>query len=103
MICLYVLLLVLGLSVLRRAATIFEKTLVLGVTLTIGLQALMNIMVVTGMAPTKGIALPLLSSGGTGWILTGAGIGLIIAVDRATAKDESSTPPVPNMDCALPR
>jgi len=102
-ICLYVLLLVLGLSVLRRAATIFEKTLVLGVTLTIGLQALMNIMVVTGMAPTKGIALPLLSSGGTGWILTGAGIGLIIAVDRASAKDESRTPPVPSMDCAMPR
>ena len=102
-ICLYVLLLVIGLSVLRRAATIFEKTLVLGVTLTIGLQALMNIMVVTGMAPTKGIALPLLSSGGTGWILTGAGIGLIIAVDRAATRDEAGTPALSTMDCALPR
>ncbi|MDG2291825.1 MAG: FtsW/RodA/SpoVE family cell cycle protein, partial [Phycisphaerales bacterium] len=74
----------LGLSVARKAGTIFEKALVLGVILTIGLQALMNIMVVVGLAPTKGIALPLLSSGGTGWLLAGAGIGFIWAVDRAS-------------------
>ena len=35
--------------------------------------------VVTGLGPTKGIALPLLSSGGTGWILTAASLGLLIA------------------------
>ena len=84
---LYVLLLLMGLNIVKRAGTIFEKTLALGITLTIGLQALMNIMVVIGLAPTKGIALPLLSSGGTGWLLTAAGIGLLWAIDRAAESD----------------
>ena len=79
---LYVLLLLLGLNIIKRAGSIFEKTLALGITLTIGLQTLMNITVVVGLAPTKGIALPLLSSGGTGWLLTAAGIGLLWAIDR---------------------
>ena len=86
-ISLYVLLLVLGLNIIKRAGTIFEKTLALGITLTIGLQSLMNIMVVVGLAPTKGIALPLLSSGGTGWLLTAAGIGLLWAIDREADAD----------------
>ena len=42
----------------------------------------MNILVVTALIPTKGIALPLLSNGGTGWLLTAFCIGLIDAIDR---------------------
>ncbi len=53
-----------------------------GIVLTISLQAAINMFVVTGMAPTKGIALPLLSSGGTGWMLTAFSLGLLIAIDR---------------------
>jgi cell division protein FtsW len=60
----------------------------LGVLATVAYQALINLMVVTGLAPTKGIALPLLSSGGTGWILTAGSLGLLIAMDRAHARDE---------------
>jgi cell division protein FtsW len=48
----------------------------------VGVQALINICVVTGLAPTKGIALPLMSRGGTGWILTCLSIGLLISMDR---------------------
>lgn len=80
---LFVALMLVGLRIARRAELMFEKVLVLGVTLTIGLQALFNIMVVTGLAPTKGIALPLLSWGGTGWLTTSACLGLVWAVDRA--------------------
>jgi hypothetical protein len=47
-------------------------------------QAMINLLVVTGMGPTKGIALPLLSSGGTGWVLTAASLGLVCAIDRST-------------------
>ena len=50
--------------------------------LTFGLQAVINLMVTTGMAPTKGIALPLVSRGGTGWILTAFSLGLLISMDR---------------------
>ena len=56
-----------------------------GVIITVALQAIINIGVVTAMLPTKGIALPLLSSGGTGWILTAASLGLLVAMDKLVA------------------
>ena len=60
----------------------FSQLLGLGILLTFGLQAVINIAVVTGMAPTKGIALPLVSHGGTGWILTAASLGVLVSIDR---------------------
>lgn len=79
-----------GVSVVRRAPTAGLRLLGLGVVTTFGLQAVMNLMVVTGLAPTKGIALPLLSSGGTGWILTAASFGLLISIDRESARSDGS-------------
>lgn len=70
------------LSVLKRETSRFMRLVALGVLLTVGIQAMINLGVVTGLGPTKGIALPLLSSGGTGWILTAASLGLVIAMDR---------------------
>lgn len=77
-----------GLSIIRREKEPMLKLVGLGVLSTIGLQAAINLAVVTGLGPTKGIALPLLSSGGTGWILTAASVGLLLAMDRAQARDE---------------
>lgn len=76
-----------GLSIVRRQNSPLLKLLGLGVLSTIGLQALINLAVVTGIGPTKGIALPLLSSGGTGWILTAASLGLLIAMDTDWAPE----------------
>ncbi|MFG0248105.1 MAG: FtsW/RodA/SpoVE family cell cycle protein [Phycisphaeraceae bacterium JB051] len=61
----------------------FGRILGLGVLLTVGLQAAMNLAVVTVLVPTKGIALPLVSSGGTGWILTAFALGLVVSLDNA--------------------
>ncbi len=61
----------------------------LGVLATVGFQALINILVVTGLAPTKGIALPLLSRGGTGWMLTCFSLGLIVSMDRKLAREDA--------------
>lgn len=58
------------------------QLLVLGVIATFALQAIINLVVVTGLGPTKGIALPLMSSGGSGWIMTAFMLGLVVAVDR---------------------
>ncbi|MAB72985.1 MAG: hypothetical protein CMJ54_10825 [Planctomycetaceae bacterium] len=60
----------------------FSRLVGFGIVLTFGLQAVINLMVTTGMAPTKGIALPLVSRGGTGWILTAFSLGLLISMDR---------------------
>ena len=62
--------------------TRFQRLLGLSILLTIGLQALINVTVVTGLAPTKGIALPFVSSGGTGWVLTAFSVGLLLAIER---------------------
>jgi len=53
---------------------------------TVGLQALINVTVVTGIAPTKGIALPLLSSGGSGWVMTGFALGTVLAIERVAVR-----------------
>jgi cell division protein FtsW len=81
-IALFVVLIWTGLAVVRREPNAMLRLFVLGVTCTVGLQAIINLAVVTALAPTKGIALPLLSSGGTGWIVTAFSLGLVMAVDR---------------------
>lgn len=75
-------LMICGLAVIREHRHAFGRLLGLGVLLTVGLQALMNLAVVTGLVPTKGIALPLLSNGGTGWIMTAGAIGMLVGLDR---------------------
>jgi cell division protein FtsW len=63
-----------------------RQLLALGITATVSLQAMINLLVVTGLAPTKGIALPLVSSGGTGWILTAFMIGCLASMDPTHAR-----------------
>jgi cell division protein FtsW len=65
----------------------------LGIILTLGLQALINLGVVTVLLPTKGIALPLMSAGGTGWILTAAALGALVSLDRYAACYASESAP----------
>ena len=81
-VALYAAILAAGVAIVRRQPAPMLKLLGLGVLSTVGLQAIINLAVVTGLGPTKGIALPLLSSGGTGWILTAASLGFLVAIDR---------------------
>lgn len=84
-IMLFITLVLLGLATMRRAPTSdggFARLFAFGVTVTVGLQALINMAVVTVLAPTKGIALPLVSAGGTGVLCFCAAIGLLSGVPR---------------------
>lgn len=72
-------------GVVRDARSPFARLLAVGIMMTVAAQAIMNIAVVTVVVPTKGIALPLLSSGGTGWVLTAGAVGLAAAIDRLNA------------------
>ena len=71
-----------GKRAMEGAPTEFGRLLALGATLTVGLQAAMNIAVVTVSVPTKGIALPLVSAGGTGVIFFCILLGLLVNVAR---------------------
>ena len=48
----------------------------------IGVQALVNMMVVVGLLPTKGIPLPFLSAGGSSLVVSALGVGLLLSVSR---------------------
>ncbi len=88
-ICLYAAIALGAVKIVRGADLLTLKLVATGVAATVTLQALINMAVVTGLGPTKGIALPLLSSGGTGWILTAGMLGVLAAINRPTPEIES--------------
>lgn len=79
---LFIALLASGLAIVLREPDRLLRLVGTGVLVTVGAQAVINLAVVTGLGPTKGIALPLVSSGGTGWILTAFSLGVLVAMDR---------------------
>jgi len=70
-------------GVIRACADPAGRLLALGIALTLGLQAAMNIGVVTGSLPTKGISLPLVSAGGSGAVFLGALVGVLANIARS--------------------
>ncbi len=74
--------LVAGLLHLRRAPNLFHFLLVLGCVLLISMQAIINLGVVTGMLPTKGMSLPFISAGLSNLLLMGMLIGIILNTQR---------------------
>jgi cell division protein FtsW len=69
-----------GLRIYFRTPDDFGKYLALGVTAMIVVQAFMNISVVLGMTPTKGIPLPLVSYGGSSLVSTLISLGILQSV-----------------------
>jgi cell division protein FtsW len=65
-----------------RADGQFDALLAAGLTGLIVFQAFLNMGVVTGLLPTKGLPLPLVSYGGTSLVFTLAAVGLLLNVSR---------------------
>jgi cell division protein FtsW len=85
---LYAAFLVFGLRVALKARDFGGFLLAFGATFSLVFQAVVNMAVVSGAAPTKGISLPLMSYGGSGLALAFAEIGLILNVARCTYREE---------------
>jgi cell division protein FtsW len=79
-ILLFILFVFLGLLVVLRTKDRFGRLLAAGIVLTIGIQAALNIGVVTVVLPTKGIPLPFVSSGGTSMLLSSMAVGVLLNV-----------------------
>jgi len=77
---------VLGLLHLRRAPNLFQFLLVTGAILTLSLQAIVNLGVVTGLLPTKGMSLPFISAGLSNLMLMGLLLGVILNTARTWTK-----------------
>lgn len=69
-----------GWRIAQRAPDLLGSLIALGVTLMVGLQAAMNIAVVTRSMPTKGISLPLISYGGSSLVFTLFALGLLLNI-----------------------
>lgn len=71
-----------GYRIAVNAIDRFGTYLALGLTSVIALQVVINVLVVTGFAPTTGIPLPFFTSGGTTMAIFLTTIGLLVSVSR---------------------
>lgn len=79
---LYIVLFICGIQMSRRAKHDYERILILALTFMIVLQAIIHMLVTTGLIPTKGLPLPFVSYGGTSILFNLMAVGLLMAADR---------------------
>ncbi len=77
---LFVILIVRGLLISFKAPELFSTLLAAGLTFVIALEAFINIAGVMGLIPLKGLALPLVSYGGTSLIMSMAAVGILLNI-----------------------
>lgn len=77
-----------ALRLATRASVRFAMFLGFGIAAWLGSQAVLNMMVVMALVPTKGLTLPLVSFGGTSMIVTLVALGILL---RLSAEEESFT------------
>ena len=80
LIILFILFLYFGLRIAHQLTDPFRSLVIIGFVILITLQALMNIAVTTGLAPTKGVGLPFISYGNTSLVCYLFMIGVIINI-----------------------
>ncbi len=87
-ILLFVLLVWRGFTIAIKARDRFGTLLAAGLTAQVGLQAVLNIAVVTNTIPNTGIPLPFFSYGGTALAMLLAQMGIILSISRQTALEK---------------
>ena len=80
-----------GLRVAARASDSFAFLLAGGLTVQIGLYALANLAVATGVAPTTGLPLPFVSYGGSALLVNLAAAGLLYRISAMNGTEEALT------------
>lgn len=78
-----------GFRIASRSKNLFSSLLATGITLMIIYQAVLNIAVVTGCLPTKGLPLPFLSYGGSSLVITLSSVGILLNISRYNRKNTS--------------
>ena len=71
-----------GIRIAQRNEDKFSHYLAFGLSIMVGLQAMLNFCVVTGMVPTKGLPLPFLSYGGSSLLVNMAAVGILLNLSR---------------------
>ncbi|MBI5746547.1 MAG: putative lipid II flippase FtsW [Nitrospirae bacterium] len=81
-ILLYLLLALKGCTIAIKTEDLFGSYLAFGITMMITIQVLINICVATGLLPTKGLALPFLSYGGSSLLTNMLGMGMLSSIAK---------------------
>ena len=81
-----------GIVIFQRCGTALPSLLVLGLSLMITLQALINMMVSVGYFPVTGQTLPLISLGGSSVVFTSLSLGIILGVSRQMKEQSLDRP-----------
>lgn len=71
-----------GFSIALKTRSVFGRLMTMGIVTHVGLQTVLNILVVTDMMPNTGISLPFFSSGGSSLVVLLAEMGLVLSVSR---------------------
>lgn len=79
-VAMYLALFILGAKIALNARDDFGRFLAFGITLMITMQALINFAVVTGCVPTKGLALPFISYGGSSLVISAVMVGILVNI-----------------------
>ena len=88
---LYIWLLIRAGRIAQKAKGNFATFLVMGISLLLVSQAIMNMCVAVGLIPVTGQPLPLISKGGTSTLINCVYVGMILSVSRYTAKLEENS------------
>lgn len=78
----FALLILRGFQIAMRIKNHYASLVVMGIMIQVGLQAVFNIGVVTGMLPNTGISLPFFSYGGTAYVMLLGEMGVVLAASR---------------------
>ena len=79
-ICLFAAFVIRAVTISRRAKTVFGSLVALGIAGHVGLQAFLNIGVVTGTIPNTGVTLPFFSYGGSALVVLLCECGILLSV-----------------------
>ena len=73
-----------GFSIAMHAPDKFGSLMAVGLTVQVGIQAILNIWVVTNTIPNTGISLPFFSYGGTSLFMLLAEMGIVLSISRSS-------------------
>jgi cell division protein FtsW len=97
----FLVILICGVYIAWNAADTFGMLIAAGITFLIAMQVTINIGVVSGALPNKGLALPFISYGGSNLVVMLASIGLLISIGRHAGAAANAGLPVGDMEEAL--
>ena len=78
-----------GFSIALRAKDLFGTLIASGITVQFGLQAMLNMLVVTKALPNTGISLPFFSYGGTALLMLLGEMGIMLNISRSAALEKA--------------